>query len=87
MDISGISSNSKWLSLSSVLELMQNYIDMADNWSLDIKISDELLQLTRAVSEKHTLLGEKKCLNIAFPSQRECCVVQWFSGTKSPYGE
>lgn len=36
----------------SVQELMQNYIDMADDWSLDIKISDELLQLTRAVIKK-----------------------------------
>ena len=43
----------------SVHELVQNYIDTADDRSLAIEISDELLQLTRAVIKKHTLPGEK----------------------------
>lgn len=47
----------------SVHELVQNYIDMADDRSLAVEISDELLQLTMAVIKKHTLPGEKafKC--------------------------
>ena len=43
----------------NVQELVQNYIDTADDRSLAIEISDELLQLTRAVIKKHTLPGEK----------------------------
>jgi len=70
----------------SVHELVQNYIDTADDRSLAIEISDEFLQLTRAVIKKHTCL-EKKRSNITFPSQRECCLVPWFTGTKSSYGE
>ena len=43
----------------SVHELMQNYINTADDRSLAIEISDKLLQLTRAVIKKHTLPGER----------------------------
>ena len=70
----------------NVHELVQNYIDTADDRSLAIEISDELLQLTRAVIKKHALPGEKRS-NITFPSQRECCPGRWFTGTKSSYGE
>ena len=43
----------------SVHELVQNYIDTADDRSLAVELSDELLQLTRALIEKHTFAGEK----------------------------
>ena len=43
----------------NVHELVQNYINTADDRSLAIEISDELLQLTKAVIKKHSLPGEK----------------------------
>ena len=54
-------------------ELVKNYIKTADDRSLAVKIhvSDELLQLSRAVVKKYTLPGERLS-NITFLSQREC---------------
>ena len=43
----------------SVHELMKNYIDTADDRSLAVETSDELLQLTRAVIKRHIFPGEK----------------------------
>lgn len=43
----------------SVHELVKKYIDTADDRSLAVETSDELLQLTRAVIKKHTFPGEK----------------------------
>ena len=65
-----------------VHELVQNYIDKADDRSLAIEISDELLQLTWLVIKKHTLPGEK-----AFKYHLSQLVERWFTGTKSSYGE
>ena len=43
----------------SVHELVKNYINTVEDRCLAQEISDELLQLTRAVIKKHTLPGEK----------------------------
>ena len=62
----------------SVQELMQNYIDMADDWSLDIKISDELLQLTRVVIKKQI---SKLTIAICYYIIKTChtCKTAYFS--------
>ena len=65
-----------------VHELVQNYIDKADDRSLTIEISNELLQLTRVVIKKDTLPGEK-----AFKYHLSQLVDRWFTGTKSSYRE
>ena len=63
----------------SIHELVKTYIDTADDRPLAIDISDEVLQLTRAVIKKHTLPGERAFkYHLSQPARMlSRTVVQW----------